>query len=181
MLSPSAQIWGYNTNFGSFGQFCLAYEHQVLPKAKHLTWEEAAAPDPYAPGEPGTPSFAPAQTPQNGASEWVTPWKDPYLMALSEEGLAVLHLPRVQQVLAYETNVATDPLDLTRTIQSRAFLASLGLRETLEQRGRMRFLCHHIIATNNQGKVVGNTERLQQCLLVTRGCLRFTGASHLPQ
>ncbi|CCV06370.1 putative crotonyl-CoA reductase [Mesorhizobium metallidurans STM 2683] len=44
MFSASAQIWGYNTNFGSFGQFCLAYEHQILPKAKHLTWEEAAAP-----------------------------------------------------------------------------------------------------------------------------------------
>lgn len=44
MLSSTAQIWGYNTNFGSFGQFCLVYEHQVLPKAKHLTWEEAAAP-----------------------------------------------------------------------------------------------------------------------------------------
>lgn len=44
MLSSSAQIWGYNTNFGSFGQFCLTYEHQILPKAKHLTWEEAAAP-----------------------------------------------------------------------------------------------------------------------------------------
>lgn len=44
MLAPSAQIWGYNTNFGSFGQFCIAWDHQVLPKAKHLTWEEAAAP-----------------------------------------------------------------------------------------------------------------------------------------
>lgn len=44
MLASSAQIWGYNTNFGSFGQFCLAYEHQVLPKARHLTWEAAAAP-----------------------------------------------------------------------------------------------------------------------------------------
>lgn len=44
MLSTSAQIWGYNTNFGAFGQFCIAYEHQILPKAKHLTWEEAAAP-----------------------------------------------------------------------------------------------------------------------------------------
>lgn len=44
MLAATAQIWGYNTNFGSFGQFCLAYEHQVLPKAKQLTWEQAAAP-----------------------------------------------------------------------------------------------------------------------------------------
>ncbi|MFQ5921362.1 MAG: crotonyl-CoA carboxylase/reductase [Anaerolineales bacterium] len=44
MLAPSAAIWGYNTNFGSFGQFCVAQGHAVLPKAPHLTWEEAAAP-----------------------------------------------------------------------------------------------------------------------------------------
>lgn len=44
MIAPSAAIWGYDTNFGSFGQFCIAQGHQVLPKAPHLTWEEAAAP-----------------------------------------------------------------------------------------------------------------------------------------
>ena len=44
MTAPSAVIWGYNTNFGSFGQFCVAQSHQVLPKAPHLTWEAAAAP-----------------------------------------------------------------------------------------------------------------------------------------
>lgn len=44
MIAPSAGIWGYNTNFGSFGQFCIAQAHQVLPKAPHLSWEEAAAP-----------------------------------------------------------------------------------------------------------------------------------------
>ncbi|MEM7344112.1 MAG: crotonyl-CoA carboxylase/reductase [Chloroflexota bacterium] len=44
MIAPSAQIWGYNTNFGSFGQFCVAQGHQVMPKADHLSWEEAAAP-----------------------------------------------------------------------------------------------------------------------------------------
>ncbi len=44
MIAPSARIWGYDTNFGSFGQFCVAQAHQVLPKAPHLTWEEAAAP-----------------------------------------------------------------------------------------------------------------------------------------
>jgi crotonyl-CoA carboxylase/reductase len=44
MIAPSARIWGYNTNFGSFGQFCVAQAHQVLPKALHLSWEEAAAP-----------------------------------------------------------------------------------------------------------------------------------------
>lgn len=44
ILAPSAAIWGYNTNFGSFGQFCVAQAHAVLPKAPHLSWEEAAAP-----------------------------------------------------------------------------------------------------------------------------------------
>lgn len=44
MVAPSAKIWGYNTNFGAFGQFAVAQEHQCLPKAPHLTWEEAAAP-----------------------------------------------------------------------------------------------------------------------------------------
>lgn len=27
MISPSARIWGYDTNFGSFGQFCVAQSH----------------------------------------------------------------------------------------------------------------------------------------------------------
>ncbi len=44
ILAPSAVIWGYNTNFGSFAQFCVAQSHAVLPKAPHLSWEGAAAP-----------------------------------------------------------------------------------------------------------------------------------------
>jgi crotonyl-CoA carboxylase/reductase len=44
MEAPSSRIWGYETNDGSFAQFCLASEHQVMPKAPHFTWEEAAAP-----------------------------------------------------------------------------------------------------------------------------------------
>lgn len=40
--------------------------------------------------------------------------------------------------LAYQTKVGNDPLDLTKVIQSKSFLASLGLKETLEQQGRMR-------------------------------------------
>jgi crotonyl-CoA carboxylase/reductase len=46
MIANSSRIWGYDAemNFGSFAQFCLAQEHQVLPKADHLSWEEAAAP-----------------------------------------------------------------------------------------------------------------------------------------
>jgi crotonyl-CoA carboxylase/reductase len=44
MIAPSAKIWGYDTNYGSFGQFARAQEHQILPKAPHLSWAEAAAP-----------------------------------------------------------------------------------------------------------------------------------------
>jgi crotonyl-CoA carboxylase/reductase len=44
MLAPSARIWGYDTNYGSFGQFSRVQGHQIMPKAEHLTWEEAAAP-----------------------------------------------------------------------------------------------------------------------------------------
>ncbi|GGV28845.1 crotonyl-CoA carboxylase/reductase [Actinomadura cremea] len=44
MIAPSARIYGYDTNYGSFGQFTRVQAHQVLPKAEHLTWEEAAAP-----------------------------------------------------------------------------------------------------------------------------------------
>ncbi len=44
MVAPSAKIWGYDTNFGAFGQFARAQAHQIMPKADHLSWEEAAAP-----------------------------------------------------------------------------------------------------------------------------------------
>ena len=44
MFAPSFKIWGYETNWGSFAQFTKVQAHQCLPKAKHLTWEAAAAP-----------------------------------------------------------------------------------------------------------------------------------------
>jgi crotonyl-CoA carboxylase/reductase len=45
MIAPSAKIWGYDgPNYGAFGQFTVAQGHQCMPKADHLTWEEAAAP-----------------------------------------------------------------------------------------------------------------------------------------
>ena len=43
MFAPSQQIWGYETNWGSFAQFTKVQDHQCLPKPAHLTWEEAAA------------------------------------------------------------------------------------------------------------------------------------------
>ncbi|MFE4672325.1 crotonyl-CoA carboxylase/reductase [Streptomyces sp. NPDC056723] len=44
MIAPTAKIWGYDTNYGAFGQFARVQAHQVLPKAAHLSWAEAAAP-----------------------------------------------------------------------------------------------------------------------------------------
>ena len=44
MFIPSFKIWGYETNWGSFAQFTKVQAHQCMPKAPHLTWEEAAAP-----------------------------------------------------------------------------------------------------------------------------------------
>lgn len=43
MFASSFQIWGYETNWGSFAQFTKVQAHQCLPKPKHLTWEAAAA------------------------------------------------------------------------------------------------------------------------------------------
>jgi crotonyl-CoA carboxylase/reductase len=43
MVSPAAKIWGYETNYGSFGQFTVVQAHQCMPKAPQLTWAEAAA------------------------------------------------------------------------------------------------------------------------------------------
>lgn len=37
------RIWGYETGDGSFAEFTLGQAQQLLPKPKHLTWEEAAS------------------------------------------------------------------------------------------------------------------------------------------
>ena len=42
MLAPSAKVWGYETNYGSYCQFAKAQSHQILKKPDHLTWEESA-------------------------------------------------------------------------------------------------------------------------------------------
>jgi crotonyl-CoA carboxylase/reductase len=43
MAAPSQRIWGYETTWGSFAQFTKVQAQQLLPKPKHLTWEEAAS------------------------------------------------------------------------------------------------------------------------------------------
>jgi len=44
MLDPEQRIWGFETNFGGLGELALVKANQLMPKAHHLTWEEAAAP-----------------------------------------------------------------------------------------------------------------------------------------
>jgi crotonyl-CoA carboxylase/reductase len=43
-LAASFRVWGYDSCWGSFAQYCKVQAHQCLPKAERLTWEEAAAP-----------------------------------------------------------------------------------------------------------------------------------------
>ncbi|MEM1198309.1 MAG: crotonyl-CoA carboxylase/reductase [Pseudomonadota bacterium] len=42
MNSPTQRIWGYETGDGSFAQFCRVQSRQLMPRPKHLTWEESA-------------------------------------------------------------------------------------------------------------------------------------------
>lgn len=42
MFSSSQRIWGYETPDGSFAQFARVQDRQLMPRPKHLTWEESA-------------------------------------------------------------------------------------------------------------------------------------------
>lgn len=42
MMSPTQRIWGYETPDGSFAQFTNVQSQQLMPRPKHLTWEESA-------------------------------------------------------------------------------------------------------------------------------------------
>ena len=41
MFSPSQRIWGYETPDGSFAQFARVQAQQLMPRPRHLTWEES--------------------------------------------------------------------------------------------------------------------------------------------
>ena len=43
LAAPSQQIWGYETTWGSFAQFCKVQARQLMKRAQHLTWEESAS------------------------------------------------------------------------------------------------------------------------------------------
>ncbi|GAA2404680.1 crotonyl-CoA carboxylase/reductase [Actinomadura vinacea] len=44
LLDPEQRIWGFETNYGGLAEIALVKANQLMPKAPHLTWEEAASP-----------------------------------------------------------------------------------------------------------------------------------------
>ncbi len=44
MMDPGQRIWGFESNFGGLAQIAMVKANQLMPKPRHLTWEEAACP-----------------------------------------------------------------------------------------------------------------------------------------
>ncbi len=42
MLAENQRIWGFETNFGGLADLAVVKANQIMPKPKHLTWEESA-------------------------------------------------------------------------------------------------------------------------------------------
>jgi crotonyl-CoA carboxylase/reductase len=42
MLSTTQRIWGYETPYGSFAQFTVVQDRQLVPRPHHLSWQESA-------------------------------------------------------------------------------------------------------------------------------------------
>ncbi|MFM8835909.1 MAG: alcohol dehydrogenase catalytic domain-containing protein, partial [Actinomycetota bacterium] len=42
MLATNQRIWGYETNFGGLADLAVVKANQLMPKPKHLSWEESA-------------------------------------------------------------------------------------------------------------------------------------------
>jgi crotonyl-CoA reductase len=42
MLAEDQRAWGFETNFGALAHYTVVKANQLLPKPRHLTWEEAA-------------------------------------------------------------------------------------------------------------------------------------------
>jgi crotonyl-CoA reductase len=42
MLAANQRIWGFESNFGGLADLALVKANQLMPKPRHLTWEEAA-------------------------------------------------------------------------------------------------------------------------------------------
>ncbi len=42
MMATNQRIWGFETNFGGLAEIAVVKANQLMPKPKHLSWEEAA-------------------------------------------------------------------------------------------------------------------------------------------
>jgi crotonyl-CoA reductase len=42
MLAANQRIWGFETNFGGLADIAVVKANQLMPKPRHLTWEESA-------------------------------------------------------------------------------------------------------------------------------------------
>ncbi|HEX4493711.1 MAG TPA: crotonyl-CoA carboxylase/reductase [Acidimicrobiia bacterium] len=42
MMATNQRIWGFETNFGGLAEIAVVKANQLMPKAAHLSWEEAA-------------------------------------------------------------------------------------------------------------------------------------------
>lgn len=42
MIDPAQRIWGFESNFGGFSEIAMVKANQLMPKPRHMTWEEAA-------------------------------------------------------------------------------------------------------------------------------------------
>jgi crotonyl-CoA reductase len=43
MMTETQLAWGFETNFGSLGEYCIVKANQLIKKPRHLSWEESAA------------------------------------------------------------------------------------------------------------------------------------------
>ncbi len=43
MLGSNQRIWGFETNFGGLAEIAVVKANQLMPKPRHLSWEEAAS------------------------------------------------------------------------------------------------------------------------------------------
>ncbi|HYY43704.1 MAG TPA: crotonyl-CoA carboxylase/reductase [Actinomycetota bacterium] len=43
MLDPNQRIWGFESNFGGMAEIAMVKANQLMPKPRHMSWEEAAS------------------------------------------------------------------------------------------------------------------------------------------
>lgn len=118
MLSPSQLVWGFETNFGGLAELTVVKASQLLPKAPHLTWEEAGS---FA-GCAGT-SYRMLVS-RHGADMHLG---DKVLLWGATGGIGVFGL---QLALA----AGATPLGVVSSPERRALLAELGVPLSIDRR-----------------------------------------------